>query len=102
MRTTRKKFVLLFLACGFALHFISKLLLDQAPDALWASPEQAAWQRSVSTVLGPVRVVLVGPVNWLLQDPDPPPPFRIILFAAYWYLLARGIHYCLSRKKTGA
>ena len=44
------------------------------------------------------RVVLVGPISWLQQDPDPPPPFRLILFAAYWSLLALGIHYLLSRK----
>lgn len=102
MRTSRKKFILLFLACGFALHFATRILLNQAPDALWAAPGQAAWQRSISTILSPIRVVLVGPVNWLMQDPDPPPPFRIILFAAYWSLLALGIHYLLSRRKAAA
>lgn len=105
MRTTRKKFILVFLACGFALHFASKLLLNQAPDALWAAPDQAAWQQHVSTILGPLRVVLVGPVNWVMQDPDPPPPFRVILFAFYWSLLALGLYYlvsAVSRKRTGA
>jgi hypothetical protein len=100
MRMSRKKFVLLFLACGFALHFATRILLNQAPDALWAAANQQAWQRSISTILSPIRVVLVGPVSWLMQDPDPPPPFRIILFAAYWSLLALGIHYLLSRRKA--
>ncbi len=102
MRLTRKKFVLLFLAGGYGLHFACKFLLDQSPDALWASPDQEAWQRHVSTILSPIKVVLMGPVNWLLQDPDPPPPFRMILFAAYWSLLALGIHYLLSRRRAGA
>jgi hypothetical protein len=102
MRFTRKKFVLLFLACGYAFDFATRFLLDQSPEALWASPEQAAWQRHVSTILAPIKVVLVGPINWLQQDPDPPPPFRLILFAAYWSVLALGIHHLLSMRRPGA
>ena len=102
MRLTRKKFVLRFLAFGYAFHFVSKFLLNQPPEALWASPDQAAWQRYASTILSPIRVVLVGPINWLQQDPDPPPPFRLILFAAYGSVLALGLHYILSRRRAGA
>jgi hypothetical protein len=98
MRLTRRKFVVLFLAVGYAFHFAAKFLLNQAPEALWASPNQAVWQRHLSTILSPIKIVLVGPINWLQQDPDPPPPFRIILFAAYWSLLALGIHYLLTRR----
>ena len=102
MRSTRKKFVLLFLAFGFAFHFATRFVLNQSPEALWASPDQKPWQRLASTILSPIRVVLVAPINWLQQDPDPPPPFRLILFAAYWSVLALGIHYLLSRKRAGA
>jgi len=102
MRLTRKKFVLLFLAVGYAFHFATKFLLNQAPEALWASPNQAAWQRYVSTILSPIKIVLFGPINWLQQDPDPPPPFRLILLAAYWSLLALGIHYLLARRRAGS
>ena len=100
MRLARKKFVLLFLAVGYAFHFATKFLLNQAPEALWASPNQAAWQKYVSTILSPIKIVLVGPINWLQQDPDPPPPFRLILFAVYWSLLALGIHYLLARRRA--
>jgi hypothetical protein len=100
MRLTRKRFVLSFLACGYAFHFLTKFLLNQPSEALWASPEQAAWQRHASTILSPIKVVLVGPINWLQQDPDPPPPFRLMLFAAYWSVLALGIHHFLSRMKA--
>src|SRR5258706_4504085 len=102
MRLTRKKFVLLFLAFGYAFHFATRFLLNQSPEALWASPDQAAWQRHASTILSPIRVILVGPINWLQQYPDPPPPFRLILLAAYWSVLALGIHQLLSRKSAGA
>jgi hypothetical protein len=102
MRSTRKKFVLLFLAFGYAFHFTTRLLLNQPSEALWASPNQEAWQRHISTVLSPIKVVLVGPINWLQQDPDPPPPFRLILLTAYWSILALGLHRLLSRKRAGA
>jgi hypothetical protein len=102
MRLSRKKFVLRFLAFGYAFHFVTKFVLNQAPEALWASPDQEAWQRYASMTLSPIRVVLVGPINWLQQDPDPPPPFRLILFAVYWSLLALGIHHLLSRKSARA
>jgi hypothetical protein len=102
MHLTRKKFVLRFLAFGYAFHFVTKFVLNQPPEALWASPDQAAWQMYASMILSPIRVVLVGPINWLQQDPDPPPPFRLILFAAYWSILALGIHHLLSRKRAAA
>ena len=102
MRLTRKTFVLLFLAFGYAFHFATKFLLNQPPEALSASSNQETWQRYASTILSPITVVLVGPINWLQQDPDPPPPFRLILFAAYWSVLALGVHYLLSRRRAGA
>lgn len=100
MRLTRKKFVLRFLLFGYAFGLATRLLLDQPPDALWASPNQQAWQRYASTILSPLRVVLVGPVTWLQQDPDPPPPFRFILLSAYWSVLALGIYQLLSWKSA--
>jgi hypothetical protein len=38
---------------------------DRAPHnlALSASPNQEPWQRHVSTILSPLEVVLVGPIN---------------------------------------
>ena len=102
MRLSRKNFVLLFLAFGFTFNFASKFLLDQPPDTVWASNDQQPWQRLVSTILSPLRLILIGPINWLQQDPDPPPPFRLILCAMYWSALALGIHYLLSWRKTPA
>jgi hypothetical protein len=102
MRLTRKTFVLLFLAFGYAFDFATKFLLNQPREALSASSNQEPWQRAASTILSPIKVVLVGPINWLQQDPDPPPPFRLILFAAYWSILALGLHYLLSRRRAGA
>jgi hypothetical protein len=102
MRMTRKKFVLLFLAFGYAFDFATRFLLNQPPRAFWASQDQEAWQRYASTILSPLKLVLVAPIDWLQQDPDPPPPFRLILFAAYWSVLALGIHYLLQRRSAVA
>jgi hypothetical protein len=100
MRVARKRFVLLFLAFGYAFHFATKFLLNQPSEALFASPDQEPWQRHASTILAPIKVALVGPINWLQQDPDPPPPFRMILFAAYWSVLALGFHQLLWRRRA--
>jgi hypothetical protein len=102
MRLTRKKFVLSFLAVGFTYQFADKFLLSHPPEAIWASPDQAAWQRTISMILSPLKLVLMGPVIWLQQDPDPPPPFRLILLGIYWSLLALGIHHLLARRKADA
>lgn len=58
MRLTKKRFVLLFLAVGYAFDFATKFLLNQARDAVWASPNQAAWQRFVSTILADRKSVV--------------------------------------------
>jgi hypothetical protein len=87
MRWTRKKFVLVFLACGHTFHFLTKHVLN-GPSA--------------STLLAPLKAVLFGPIDWLQQDPDPPPPFRLILLTAYWSALALAAHYLLSRKAARA
>jgi hypothetical protein len=100
MRSSRKKFVLQFLAWGYAFDFVTRFLLSQPPRTLGISPDQTPWQRLASTLLLPARTVLVGPIIALQQDPDPPPPFRGILLAVYWSGLALGIHYVLSRKKA--
>lgn len=98
MRLTRKKFVLGFLACGYAFDLVTRFVLSQPLRTLGASPNQAGWQQHASTMLWPLELVLFGPVNWLQQDPDPPPPFRIILLSVYWSVVALGIHYLVWRR----
>lgn len=85
MRWTRKKFVLVFLACAHTFHFVTKHLLNGPP---------------ASTLLAPLKLLLFGPIDWLQQDPDPPPPFRLILLTAYWCVIALGLHSLLSRKQA--
>jgi hypothetical protein len=109
MRISRSRFVLWFLACGFAYGIATRLILNQMPGSLgrsdYGSVTQAPWQITVSTMLIPLKFVLMGPLlplfNWMLhqQDADPPPPMLAVMYAAYWTVLALAIHYFLSKLK---
>jgi hypothetical protein len=108
MKTSRTKFVTLFLAFGFAYMISTRLILNQMPASLYgsdfASEPQTAWQSSVSLLLSPVKLVLMGPLrplfSWMLnQDGDPPPPMLALMYAVYWSILAVILHYFLSHMK---
>ncbi len=113
MNTSRKKFVICFLAAGFAFLFATTSLLGttgprgfpQSPDSLLRTGADSpiAWKRSVSAAILPVKVVLLGPlalpqINILKEDP--PPPFIGIYFIFYWSILAVALHYILGKVKS--
>ncbi|MEK7137885.1 MAG: hypothetical protein AAB787_00095 [Patescibacteria group bacterium] len=110
MNISRKKFVIFFIVCGFVFLFITTSLLGstglggfpQPPDSLLRTGSESgiALKNTVSTIIFPIKVVLIGPlaipqVNFLKDDP--PPPFIAIYFIFYWTILALIIHYILSK-----
>jgi hypothetical protein len=112
MNISRTKFVILFLIAGFAFLFISTSLLgstgprgfSQSPDSVLrtGSDSPIAWKSVVSTIILPIKIVLIGPlalpqINFLKEDP--PPPFIGIYFIFYWTILASIIHYLLGKLK---
>ena len=101
MKTSRTSFVILFLAFGFAFIFASTGILNLPPDSFLGTPSQAGWQSTVSTILAPVKIILIGPllplIKILRQDPDTPPPFFLAMFAVYWTVLAVVLHWFLTR-----
>jgi high-affinity Fe2+/Pb2+ permease len=109
MKVSRLKFVIRFLVFGFAYTSATRLILNQMPASLsrsnYGSVSQASWQIAVSTMLTPVKFVLMGPLlplfNWMLsqQDADPPPPMLLVMYAFYWVILALVLHYFLSKLK---
>ena len=106
MNITRIKFVFLFLIFAAAFVFGTSLLLDQPAESLFGSESQVGWKSTVSTILSPVKIILVGPllpfIKFLRQDPDTPPPFFLAGFAFYWIILALILHYLLSKiKRSG-
>jgi hypothetical protein len=104
MKISRTAFVVLFLIFAFAFVFGTVLILNQPPLSFLGSKSQGTWESAVSTLLSPIKIVLMGPLLPALKilhgDPDTPPPFFIVLFASYWSVLAVGLHYFLSKVKN--
>lgn len=62
-----------------------------------------AWKHTMAAVIYPIKVLLVGPLSVVLNDPDPAPPIRVIACVIYWTIIALAIHYIfdnvIQRKK---
>lgn len=56
-----------------------------------------AWKRTVAAILYPVKIVLVGPLSPIFNDPDPAPPVRALACAIYWTVLALVIYFIISK-----
>lgn len=104
MKISRTNFICLFLIFGFTYLLLSILLLNQQPDALFATTSQANWQAIVSNILSPFKIILIGPlipvINYIHQNPDTPPPFYILGFIIYWSLLAFVLYFIFSKAKV--
>jgi len=111
MKISRAKFVIVFLVSAFVFQFISNSLLGSEArlfpgNGEWfpGTDSPIAWKRTVATIIYPVKIVLVGPLAPIFNDPDPAPPIRALACALYWTVIALVLHYLLSkiitRKKT--
>lgn len=106
MKLSRKRFVVLFVASGFLFVFLYNVAIRSVirgrPDnseSFLGSNGLSGWRYAISTILYPVKVVLLGPVYPLLDLPDPPPPFVGLGFAIYWTILALLIYYIIGKIK---
>ena len=103
MNNPRIKFIHLFLIFAFAFLFGTTLLLDQPPESFIGSDSQATWKSTVSTILSPIKMILIGPllpfIHFLHQDPDTPPPFFFAGFVFYWIILALILQYLSGKIK---
>jgi hypothetical protein len=101
MNISRIKFVFIFLTLVVVFLFGTTLLLDSPPELLLGSESQEAWKSTLSKILSPIKIILMGPllpfIKFLRQDPDTPPPFFLVGFAFYWTVLAIFFHYLLTR-----
>jgi hypothetical protein len=111
MKISRKKFVITFLVSAFAFQFISNSVLGSEirlfpHNGEWypgvGSP--IAWKNIVGSIIYPVKYILVEPLSFLGQDPDPAPPVLLIAFAIYWTAIALVLHFLFNllfnRKKA--
>ena len=106
MKISRKKFVSLFLLSGFTFLFIYNItirsavrLIPESGESFLGTESLIRWKSTISTILYPIKIVLVGPMLPLINLPDPPPPFLVIGFALYWSILALVIHYLIGKIK---
>jgi hypothetical protein len=103
MSISRIKFVLLFLIFAFAFLFGTIMLLDQPTESLLGSESQVGWKFTISTILSPIKIALIGPllpfIKFLHQDPDTPRPFFLVGFTFYWTILALILHAILNKIK---
>lgn len=106
VKISRTKFVSLFLISGFAFFFLFNVivrsdvqLIPESAASFLGTESLTGWRSAVSTILYPVKIVLVGPVLFLLNLEDPPPPFLVIGFALYWTFLALLIYFFIGRIK---
>ncbi len=112
MNISRKKFVLIFMVCGFIFLFITTSLLGatgprgfpKPPDSLVTTgiDSPIIWKSTLSKIILPIKIVLIGPLGLpsinFLKD-DPPPPFVGIYFVLYWSVLASFIYYIINKLK---
>ncbi len=109
---TRMTFILWFILFGFIFMGASTTLLGSTgprgfpkpPDTLLMTASQEAWKRTGSTIIMPIKVVLIGPIllsKNFLQD-DPPPPFVGLYLIIYWTLLGTIIHEVYGRYSSRA
>ncbi len=111
MKTSATRFALVFLVFAFSFQFVSNSLLGPEIALFPANGEwypgmdsQTTWKYALAIVLYPVKLIMIAPLSFLGQDPDPPPPLLVVAFAVYWTGLALLAYYILGnvirRKKT--
>jgi len=97
MKIPVKKFVIIFLISAFAFQFISNLILEPVNgDWFPGNDSPIPWKRNLAASIYPVKLVLVGPLSIVFNDPDPPPPIRVLACALYWTAIAFVLHFILS------
>ena len=97
MKISRKKFVIIFLISAFVFIGITNLLLGPIVNGTWfpGMDSSIAWKRTLANIIYPVKVVLVGPLAPIFNDPDPAPPIRVLACAVYWTIMALVLYYIL-------
>lgn len=99
MRISAKRFVIIFLVSAFAFIIITNLLLGPIENGTWfpGTDSPIAWKRNVAAIIYPVKIVLVGPLSAIFNDPDPAPPIRALACAVYWTAMALVIYFILGK-----
>src|ERR1051325_12018671 len=103
MKISRRKFIIIFLVSAFACVIITNLLLGPIVNGDWfpGTNSPIAWKRNLAAIIYPVKIVLVGPLAPIFNDPDPAPPIRALACAVYWTVIALVLYFILSKILPG-
>src|SRR4051812_12051700 len=97
MKVSKRKFIIVFLISAFVFQFISNLILVPVNGEWYPGTNSPiAWKRTLAAILYPVKIVLVGPLAPIFNDPDPAPPVRVLACALYWTVIALVLYYLIS------
>lgn len=98
MKVSRTKFIIIFVVSAFVFIGITNLILQPVNGDWFAGTNSPiAWKRNLAAIIYPLKVVLVGPLAPIFNDPDPAPPVRAFFCAVYWTVLAFVLHFILSK-----
>lgn len=101
MNSSLKKFVIIFLVSAFVFIGITNLILAPVNgDWFPGMDSPVSSKRTLANMIYPVKIVLVGPLAPIFNDPDPAPPIRVLACAIYWTVIAVVIYYVISIIKT--
>src|SRR5687768_1417311 len=101
MKISRTILDIIFLVSAFAFQGISNLLLVPVNgDWFRGMDSPIAWKRTLANIIYPVKIVLVGPLSPIFNDPDPAPPIRALACALYWTVIALVLYYLISKIKV--
>ena len=95
MKISGTKFVIIFLVSAFVFIGITNLLLGPIVNGTWfpGMDSPIAWKRTLANIIYPVKIILVGPLAPVFNDPDPAPPIRALACSVYWTIMALVLYY---------
>lgn len=98
MKISITKFIIIFVVSAFGFTIITNLLLQPVNGEWFAGTgSPVTWKRTVATIIYPVKIILVGPLAPIFNDPDPAPPIRALACALYWTAIASAIYFLLHK-----
>jgi len=104
MKNPYARFIIIFLVSAFAFQFITNSILGPEVRGVpvngqWfpGTDSPIAWKRTIASIIYPVKVVLVGPLAPVFNDPDPVPPVLAFFCAVYWTAIASVLYFLFSK-----
>lgn len=103
MKASRAKFAGFFLLMAFVFQFISNSLLSSEVglfpnNGQWypGVDSPIGWKSTLAKIIYPIKYVLIDPLSFLGQDPDPAPPILLVAFGIYWAAIAVALHFIVT------